>query len=1267
MGQHHITPDKPLHRLLARAVKSTSDGLPRPSRRNIRGISTALEGRRTGSSWWSQAHLCTWITFCGAALASWTARGADWPTYQHDIARTGQTAEQLSVPAHENWVFRSTVRPVAAWDEPAIWDGWHKIRGLKNRQVFDKAFHVAAVGDAVYFGSSVDDQVYCLDAQNGRVRWRFFTEGPVRLAPSIVGNRLYVGSDDGFVYCLERVTGQLIWRQRLGPTDRRIPGNGRIISPWAIRTGVLVLGNTAYACGGAIPSETIYVAALDAQTGQERWKTTMEDLPAQGYLLASNHRLYVTTGRSQPIMFDRQTGKRLRQVGGSGGTYALLSGDQLLYGPGKTGQLGLFGSDRDQLASFSGNHVIASHGTFYLHSDDALSAVDSGRYVTAFRKRQQLSEKRSELAKKLKEAKPPEVDSLKKEAADLALQIQELTDELKRCVKWNVACDSPYALCLAGNTLFAGGAGHVIGIDTSTGNEVWRGPVEGNAFGLAVANSRLYVSTDEGAIHCFAESDPPRIAGANVDTQRAAHRGGETQNGDDQPSGAVNDGSDSHQPGFDIHGPFLEFVAPETVRVSWYTDELTTSALEFGQRGAQPRRYADDQVKRTHEFKVTDVARDTVYQVKVGGNRAGGHVSMSPAYRFDSHFVYITFAESDKPSPYPADPNTRRYESIAQRMIQAAGTHRGYALVLGSTDGRLAYHLAQRSGMKIIVREDDIENVRRIRKKIDAAGLYGSRVVVHHGPLDALPYGPYLANLIVADTMLTTGDLPAPASGLAYSLRPDGGTMVFGQWAGVDSPARLSRQAIEAWWEVDGEDSYASRLDEEDGLFWICQRGPLVGAGEWTHQYADPDNAACSNDALLGSDLSVQWWGRPGARPMPDRGNRYPAPVSAGGRLYVQGNRVLFGMDAYNGTILWVKQIPTMRRANMPRDCSNMMATHDSLYVAIGSYCSVFDGVTGERKSDFRVPETASERPHDWGYLANVGPLLIGSGVKKGSHYLGDEGEWYEGSEKKDTARVSGDYLFVLDRHTGSQQWLYQGGSIIHSTITIADGTVFFIESRSEAAKASDTGRLLEEVQSDQHLVAIDLATGAVRWQRPCDFSQCHHMTYMLHGSDKLLVVGSDKKQQFHVHALDANTGTELWQHGAPDKKKHHTGFLAHPTIVGSRVYFNKHTYDLENGNVLDVHDFNWHGCGVMSASRQCLFSRYEYHGVYDLQTKTRTELLGIRGGCWLHLIPSGGLLLAPESGSGCSCAHAIQTSIAYVPSRVVALRKNGTPGVSAR
>jgi hypothetical protein len=38
------------------------------------------------------------------------------------------------------------------------------------------------------------------------------------------------------------------------------------------------------------------------------------------------------------------------------------------------------------------------------------------------------------------------------------------------------------------------------------------------------------------------------------------------------------------------------------------------------------------------------------------------------------------------------------------------------------------------------------------------------------------------------------------------------------------------------------------------------------------------------------------------------------------------------------------------------------------------------------------------------------------------------------------------------------------------------------------------------------------------------------------------------------------------------------------------------------------------------------------------------------RPGCWINIIPAGGLVLIPESSSGCTCGFPLQTSLAFVP-----------------
>jgi outer membrane protein assembly factor BamB len=46
-------------------------------------------------------------------------------------------------------------------------------------------------------------------------------------------------------------------------------------------------------------------------------------------------------------------------------------------------------------------------------------------------------------------------------------------------------------------------AGEVVALRAADGQEIWRSAVDGGAHGLAVANGRLFVSTDKGHIYAF--------------------------------------------------------------------------------------------------------------------------------------------------------------------------------------------------------------------------------------------------------------------------------------------------------------------------------------------------------------------------------------------------------------------------------------------------------------------------------------------------------------------------------------------------------------------------------------------------------------------------------------------------------------------------------------------------------------------------------------------------------------------------------------------
>ncbi|MEO1995852.1 MAG: LamG-like jellyroll fold domain-containing protein, partial [Planctomycetaceae bacterium] len=238
----------------------------------------------------------------------------DWPTYLRDNQRTGLAQQSLRFPLTLQWRFRNPHPPRPAWPAPANQDFWHKKQRLRARVVFDRSNQVVSVGNRVFFGSSADDRVYCLNAETGSIEWTFITEGPVRLAPTVAQGRVLFGSDDGHVYCVDASHGGLHWKFRAAEADRRIAGNERIISAWPVRTGVLVEDNVAYFCAGLFPTQGVYQVAVDIATGQELGRGKLP-AAAQGYLERRNGKLYVSTGRDPAGAFVASLKRRGKGVG----------------------------------------------------------------------------------------------------------------------------------------------------------------------------------------------------------------------------------------------------------------------------------------------------------------------------------------------------------------------------------------------------------------------------------------------------------------------------------------------------------------------------------------------------------------------------------------------------------------------------------------------------------------------------------------------------------------------------------------------------------------------------------------------------------------------------------------------------------------------------------------------------------------------------------------------------------------------------------------
>ena len=459
------------------------------------------------------------ILICLFVIAA-SVSAADWPTYRYDNARTGCTSESLSAPLKLQWIYTPAHRPRPAWPAPAKRPREGFL--LRHRVIFDDAFQVAVAGKMVYFGSSSDNKVYALDTATGQERWSFFTGGPVRLAPVVWKDRVLAGSDDGFVYCLKAKNGDLLWKVRGGPNDEQLLGSGKMISRWPIRTGILVDSGIAYFGAGIFPHEIVYLYAVQADDGTVIWKNDSiseldahrKDLSPQGYLLATDKRLFVPSGRALPVGFDRASGREVfdrsygwrgEQAGGNiGGTYALLADKQIYTGTQNhllalnqnTGMVG-FGW-------FPGRRLTVTGNMAYMATGQHLIAIDRTKYAQASRRRNSLEYRIKSLRSSVRSAKG---ENRKKQQQQLRTSEEELkqhrSKNIKPTIRWRVPSECDAELILTANLVIAGGQDQVHAFSRDNGKTIWEAKVDGKARGLAVANGQLYVSTDTGKIYCF--------------------------------------------------------------------------------------------------------------------------------------------------------------------------------------------------------------------------------------------------------------------------------------------------------------------------------------------------------------------------------------------------------------------------------------------------------------------------------------------------------------------------------------------------------------------------------------------------------------------------------------------------------------------------------------------------------------------------------------------------------------------------------------------
>ncbi len=637
--------------------------------------------------------------------------------------------------------------------------------------------------------------------------------------------------------------------------------------------------------------------------------------------------------------------------------------------------------------------------------------------------------------------------------------------------------------------------------------------------------------------------------------------------------------------------------------------------------------------------------------------RVDGEVwTMFPA---DGKLFVVTTAGSiycfAEPSAGPA-----RVHEVDRRGDPPAPGHvapRGCAMQFGLDDVASDRLVGLAEEYHVIGVDPDARRVADLRRRLDDAGLYGTRVHLLAGEPWRMRFPPYLADRI------TFGDLAAAGldEGEAFvrtvyrCLRPYGGTAVCTGSAEVRSALRRAAAAANLPGAV---------IEEADGAVHLRRDGPLPGSAPWTHQYAGVANTVVSRDERVKPPLGLLWFGGPSHAGILPRHGHGPSPQVVGGRLFIEGPDALRAVDVYTGRLLWQRELMgigtfydnTGHHPGAGEIGGNYVSLADGVYVVHDRACLRLDPATGETVRRFRLPAAEDHPTPHWGYIGVYENLLIAGAVPTAIE-PGEDGD-------PPTVRTNARYaasskdLVVMDRHSGEVLWTRRAGQVFrHNAIVAGAGTIFCIDAISEANRTllARRGRMPE---TPPVLLALDARTGEVLWREEEDVFGTW-LGYAA-GRDLLLQAGSPARDRAQdeaesgMAAYRGRDGRRLWRE---DMKYQGT-----PILHDAAIYTEGRAFDLLTGkplrrpHPLTGRAVRWrykrnYGCNTPIGGRHMLLFRSAAAGFYDLEADAGTgNWGGFKSGCTANLIPADGVLNAPDYTRTCTCSYQNQCSLALVP-----------------
>jgi outer membrane protein assembly factor BamB len=597
------------------------------------------------------------------------------------------------------------------------------------------------------------------------------------------------------------------------------------------------------------------------------------------------------------------------------------------------------------------------------------------------------------------------------------------------------------------------------------------------------------------------------------------------------------------------------------------------------------------------------------------------------------------------------------WSARVQSLVRSTGIDDGYCVVWGVGSGGLVRELVRQTALRIIVVEADSKRASEFRRELTASASLADRVSVVVADLYAGDLPPYLASLIVCESLPPQSETERAAF-IAASfgvLRPYGGV------AALPLPP-------------DRRDPYqaAATPSEFPGLVWrtsdewltFAREGALPESADWTHEHADAANTRVSKDKRVKAPLGLLWFGGPPNDEILPRHGHGPQPQVVDGRLIIEGMDMLRAVDIYTGRLLWEAKLPgvgalydnTAHQPGANSSGTNYIAMPDGIYVAYGDACLRLDPASGKELSRFRLPQSSETQAAPlWGYLNVFGDYLIGGADPLYDASLG------KGNAGNKLLKIDNDNfsssgrLVVMNRHSGKVLWTAQAvNGFRHNGICIGGGRIYCID-RLSGAQLSRYQRRGEKPPHPAQLTAFNLADGAEVWNTTQDVFG----TWLSYSNERDVLVEAGRTardtltdEPKGMRAYRGSDGEALWEnksYSGPAMIHHETILMSDRAcdLLSGAVRMRAHPLSGEN---VEWTWFRNYGCNTPSASEHLLTFRSGAAGYFDLCNDGGTgNFGGFRSSCTNNLIVAGGVLTAPDYTRTCTCSYQNQTSLALV------------------